>query len=217
MDNGYESVIPALALPKGQKPKALDVVHGKDEVKSKFYWVEQEKLRLQRADWNSSNVETLIDGFIVSLHHDLYEAFAVDWTTGNIYLTTSVSLLIEDMSEGTSNIIVYNQNMEYFQVILQKSPRVIGGLVLAPTLGMMYWHDHDIDLETLWSAKMDGSEPEQFYEFSHHPHIRSLTYSKEQHQLYWICCQNRQIQRYIFFSQFQLRTYAFNPNFVICH
>ena len=47
---------------------------------------------------------------------------------------------------------------------------------------------------------MDGSEPEQFYEFSYHPHIRSLKYSKEQHQLYWICCQNRQIQRYIFQS-----------------
>ena len=71
--------------------------------------------------------------------------------------------------------------------------------------------------QTLWSAKMDGSEPEQFYEFSHHPHIRSLTYSKEQHQLYWICCQNRQIQRYIFSVNFNyVSTYAFDPNFVFC-
>ena len=59
-------------------------------------------------------------------------------------------------------------------------------IVLAPTLGMMYWHDHDIDQETLTMAKMDGTEAEQFKVFVNHPHIRGLSYSKDLHQLFWI-------------------------------
>ena len=51
---------------------------------------------------------------------------------------------------------------------------------------MMYWHDHDIDQETLTMAKMDGTEAEQFKVFINHPHIRGLSYSKDLHQLFWI-------------------------------
>ena len=95
-----------------------------------------------------------------------------------------------------SRIKIGMKYAETVEIKTNNTKMVVGEIqqITLPTL--------DIDLETLWSAKMDGSEPGQFYEFSHHPHIRSLTYSKEQHQLYWICCQNRQIQRYIFSVNF---------------
>ena len=219
MDEGQISVIPALALAKDQKPVALDVIHGgtfgeSTAVMNKLYWIEHEELKLQRSNWNSTNVETLLNGLIVSTgliteDHDIYEAFSVDWTTGNIYFATSVSIMIEDMSESTSNVIVYNQHMEYFQTVLEKSPRLIRGLVLAPALGMMYWHDHDIDIEALNMAKMDGSEPEQFHVFHHHPHIRGMTYCKDRHALFWIS-NNYDVQMWDFKSKNPQNIYESN-------
>ena len=94
--------------------------------------MENNQFKLQRANWNGSSVETLLDGLIKSEDHvdqGSNEAFDVDYTTGNIYVATSVSVNnIEKMSETTSNIIVFNQNMEYFQTVVHQTPRLIRGL-----------------------------------------------------------------------------------------
>ena len=133
LGQGQESVIPALALPKDERPVALKVIHGNgNNVMKKMYWMENNQFKLQRANWNGSSVETLLDGLIKSEDHvdqGSNEAFDVDYTTGNIYVATSVSVNnIEKMSETTSNIIVFNQNMEYFQTVVHQTPRLIRGL-----------------------------------------------------------------------------------------
>ena len=133
LGQGQESVIPALALPKDERPVALKVIHGNgNNVMKKMYWMENNQFKLQRANWNGSSVETLLDGLIKSEDHvdqGSNEAFDVDYTTGNIYFATSVSVNnIEKMSETTSNIIVFNQNMEYFQTVVHQTPRLIRGL-----------------------------------------------------------------------------------------
>jgi hypothetical protein len=49
----------------------------------------------------------------------------------------------------------------YFRSIVDKNPGIIEGIVLAPTLGTMYWHDDDGDKETLKTSRMDGTRVDQ--------------------------------------------------------
>ena len=72
---------------------------------------------------------------------DDFEAFAVDWISGNIYFATSVTQVIDVISDSTSDIFVTSKNTEYFRSIIHKNPGLIKGIVLAPMLGKMYWHD----------------------------------------------------------------------------
>ena len=72
---------------------------------------------------------------------DDYEAFAVDWISGNIYFATSVTQVLDVISDSTSDIFVTSKNTEYFRSIIHKNPGLIKGIVLAPMLGKMYWHD----------------------------------------------------------------------------
>ena len=72
---------------------------------------------------------------------DDFEAFAVDWISGNIYFATSVTQVLDVISDSTSDIFVTSKNTEYFRSIIHKNPGLIKGIVLAPMLGKMYWHD----------------------------------------------------------------------------
>ena len=49
----------------------------------------------------------------------------------------------------------------YLRSVVDKNPGIIEGIVLAPTLGTMYWHDDDGDKETLKTARMDGTRVDQ--------------------------------------------------------
>ena len=48
-----------------------------------------------------------------------------------------------------------------FRSVVDKNPGIIQGIVLAPTLGTMYWHDDDGEKETLKTARMDGTRVDQ--------------------------------------------------------
>ena len=49
----------------------------------------------------------------------------------------------------------------YFRCIVEKIAGTIEGIVLAPTLGTMYWHDDDGEKESLKTARMDGTRADQ--------------------------------------------------------
>ena len=96
---------------------------------------------------------------------DDFEAFAVDWISGNIYFATSVTQVLDVISDSTSDIFVTSKNTEYFRSIIHKNPGLIKGIVLAPMLGKMYWHDKgmqkyliqialDYDLQLQWNLDL---------------------------------------------------------------
>ena len=130
------NVIPPISLPKVSTPQALDF----NAKLKKIYWFDNVKNRIMSSFVNGSQIETVIDQMIVT-EGEKYEAFAIDWITNNIYFCTSVTKILDLMSEKTSNIYVTTQDFSYVQAVIHKNPRIIRGLVLAPTLGMMYWHD----------------------------------------------------------------------------
>jgi low-density lipoprotein receptor-related protein 1 (alpha-2-macroglobulin receptor) len=189
-------VTPPLALKNTNYPMAIDFNSKSQQV----YWMDPETPRIMRSFINGTRVETVIDRIIVSNAEHLSEAFAIDWITGNIYFATQVTEVLDDMSDHTSNIFVTSANVEFIQTIVHKNPKIIKGLVLAPTLGLMYWHDEGTTVESLNMANMDGSEPEEFYVFNKNvkPDIHCLTYSDETHQLFWINKHDNLIQKWDF-------------------
>ena len=94
-----------------------------------------------RSSINNTSPEIILDDIIMTNDGDDFEAFAVDWISGNIYFATSVTQVIDVISDSTSDIFVTSKNTEYFRSIIHKNPGLIKGIVLAPMLGKMYWHD----------------------------------------------------------------------------
>ena len=94
-----------------------------------------------RSSINNTSPEIILDDIIMTNDGDDFEAFAVDWISGNIYFATSVTQVLDVISDSTSDIFVTSKNTEYFRSIIHKNPGLIKGIVLAPVLGKMYWHD----------------------------------------------------------------------------
>ncbi|XP_043278306.1 vitellogenin receptor-like [Venturia canescens] len=102
------------------------------------------------------------------------EKLAVDWVTGNVYFMDSSKNLMgvctEDGSCCTS--------------ILNSTAVTLGGLVLDPKSGDIFWSDNG-ENPAIWRAGMDGSEPKTFLsEGLGQPKGLAIDYSKE--RLYWI-------------------------------
>ena len=94
-----------------------------------------------RSSINNTSPEIILDDIIMTNDGDDFEAFAIDWISGNIYFATSVTQVLDVISDSTSDIFVTSKNTEYFRSIIHKNPGLIKGIVLAPMLGKMYWHD----------------------------------------------------------------------------
>ena len=196
LDSSFKhNVIPPISLPKVSTPQGLEF----NAKLKKIYWFDSSQKRIMSSFINGSSLNTVINKVIVS-EGELYEAFAIDWITNNIYFCSSLTPILDAMSAKTSNIFVTTHDFSYVHSVIEKNPRIIRGLVLAPTLGYMYWHDQGEDLESLVSAKMDGGTPEQFHVFRNKPGISGLTYSSENHQLFWINQHLKTIQRWDFKS-----------------
>ena len=131
------NIIPPLSLPKIGSPLGLDF----DAKLKKIYWFDSKEKQVMRSSINGTNPEVILDDIIMTDNGDDFEAFAIDWITGNIYFATSVTQVIDVISESTSEIFVTSSQTEFFRSIIHKNPGLIKGIVLAPTLGQMYWHD----------------------------------------------------------------------------
>ncbi len=130
-------------------------------------------------------------------------AISVDWITGNIYYSTSLTEILDDVSPETSDIFVISPNGEHFKsTLIRKNSGVIQSLVVVPTLGLMYWNDQSQDYENLKMSRMDGSRPEQFFQFqrSTSSNVVSLSYSSRLHRLYWINDNEKAIQSWDFMA-----------------
>ena len=66
-------------------------------------------------------------------------------------------LIFKDPQTVQGNILKH----VFFRSVVDKNPGIIEGIVVAPTLGTMYWHDDDGEKETLKSSRMDGTRVDQ--------------------------------------------------------
>lgn len=180
LDNLQRDVMPPIFLPRIDKPSGLDF----DAINEKVYWFDSKQKRIMRSNINGTRIETILDDMIQVNDVEDYEAFAIDYITGNIYFATQVTEVIDNINEMTSDIFVTNHNLEFFHTVIHKSPDPIHGLVLAPKLGLMFWAGHSDSFTNFNKAKMDGSEPEEFAGVR--GKIHCLTYLEQSHVLYWI-------------------------------
>ena len=163
-----KDVIPPIFLPKMGSPLGLDF----DAKNGQIFWFDSQQKRIMKSFINGTKKSTILDSMILT-EDDSYEAFAIDYTTGNIYFSTCVTEIVDLISETTSDIFV--TNLDFYSNVIHQNPRLIKGLVLAPKLGMMYWHDNDpSDFASLNMAKMDGAQPEQFFVFNTKVEIHCL-------------------------------------------
>ena len=183
----YNHVIPPVSVASFPDDNSLISLDFSKKTKC-FYIIDplEPRQKIRRASLNGSVVDTLVDNVLINTY-----AMAVDWISGNIFYSTSYSYEnYRQNNENNSNIYVSNLNGEHMSVVVRHNPSLIRGIVVSPSLGMLYWNDHDSEKDSLKMAKMDGSQVEEFKTFdsmsTNIPTIASLSYSSEKHQLYWL-------------------------------
>ena len=188
VDQSDEHIIPPIPLPTRAAEDGVKLDFDADS--KTVFWLNVGRgfQEIKRSALDGSDVKTVLDRALVDC-----QAFAVDWASKTIYFSSRFE---EEESKSpeksaSSSIYVSNYEGEFISSVVHKNPGLIGGLVVVPTLGMMYWNDDDGRVkETLYMSRMDGSDVHQIKFFfrdgpkSSRSLISSLTYVS--HKLYWV-------------------------------
>jgi hypothetical protein len=144
----------------------------------KMYWVDQSAGRIQRANLDGSNVETLLSGFAVGALHGI----EVDSANGKIYWTDSATLKIQRANlDGTGIQDVVTQQTGLRDVTLDTAG------------GKMYWSD--LDQNIIRRANLDGTGVEVLWTGPTGANPREIALDLINSKMYWYDSSQQQILR----------------------
>uniref|UniRef100_A0A0K2T8A8 EGF-like domain-containing protein n=1 Tax=Lepeophtheirus salmonis TaxID=72036 RepID=A0A0K2T8A8_LEPSM len=147
-----------------------------------FYWILKKQKILSKSLSDESQIITLIDKNVLKDTLGL----AIDWISGNMYFSSSIG----KTSQFKSSLYVSNLEGHFVTTLIQNAS-LIQDIVVAPTLGLLYWvQKRSYRQVELKMSRMDGSHVEneitKFSSQSSQIDIKCLSYSQEHHRLYWI-------------------------------
>ncbi|CAL1298011.1 unnamed protein product [Larinioides sclopetarius] len=142
----YYNMIPPISLPKVMKVHQIDFVASRHQI----FWSDSDLSEVKRANLSASTVETLIDTVLENP-----EGFAVDWASGNIFVSSS-------SAELSGRIIASNLDGEFIVNIITDSLHNPRSLAVDPFEGLLFWSDHgSVNVNpVIEMSRMDGSKRE---------------------------------------------------------
>ncbi|XP_069676734.1 low-density lipoprotein receptor-related protein 1 isoform X1 [Periplaneta americana] len=194
----YYHTIPTISLPQVLSPSQLDFV----AATHKIYWTDIQVNEVKRTGLTGGITESIIDTGI-----EQPTGFAIDWISGNMFVSSSRST--------SSNILVCSLEGEMVATVVEDANFQIRSLALDPLRGKLYWSSWSGDNYMIHQAHMDGSEQivlvsRREDDALHSP--QSLCMDLESQRLYWVNTGSDSVQYYDFLTSLVVTVHLNNDH-----
>lgn len=176
IDKPLHHIMAPITLPKVFSPRQFEY----DAKSRSIFWADSATNEVKRAQLAGSNIETIIDVII-----DAPSGLALDWISGNIYVTSAAPM-------KSGKIYISNLNGEYISILMDNNHGIVSpkSIVVHPLLGLLFCIDENESSKPLiFVASMDGRNKriiasKQFESGLANP--SSLAMDFEQNRVYWV-------------------------------
>lgn len=174
-------IMAPISVPKVFNPKQFEY----DVVSRNIYWADAQTNEVKRAQLAGTGIETIIDVIIESP-----SGLALDWLSGNIYVTSSSQQNLGKKSHG--KIFISNLNGEYISILMDDSQGIISpkSIAIHPSLGLLFCVDENENSEPIiFVASMDGKNKRIIASKQNYPSLKNpsnLAIDLELNCVYWI-------------------------------
>lgn len=183
-------IISPISVPKVFLPKQFEF-----EAKSRrIFWADTQLNEVRRAQLIGGTIETIIDVVI-----EAPSGLALDWISGNIYVTSQVG-------KNPGKIYISNLNGEFISILMDASSKILSpkSLAVHPVRGLLFCVDEENltgqGVEpVIFMSRMDGSDRKVITSKTMNPNLdspSSLAMDYELNRLYWVNVDNSSIQYY---------------------
>lgn len=136
-------IMAPISVPKVFAPRQFEY----DAKSRNIFWADSSTNEVKRAQLAGNNIETIIDVII-----DTPSGLALDWISGNIYVTSAAP-------PKAGKIYVSNLNGEYISILMDGNQGISSpkSVVVHPIRGLLFCVDENVNSEPLiFMATMDG-------------------------------------------------------------
>lgn len=173
------NVMAPIGAPKVFSPRQIEF----DSNSKTIFWVDSQTNEVKRAQLASNGIDTIIDVIIESP-----SGLALDWISGNIYVTSA-----SQQRSSSGKIFISNLNGEFISILMDGSSGLVSpkSIAVHPLMGLLFCIDETKDTldPIIFMANMDGTNKTVIVSKANNPTLSnptSLAIDYELNRLYWI-------------------------------